>query len=299
MQNDAVEFVGMAAEAIFYGMFIILVIGTLHVLFRKGSRPARLHYPMIVASFLMWILATTHLAIDVTLIFNSLFSSSSSPSDINSSSHPMPPPPHNSLVTSQSGMSVLDHLSSSTNLAKMALFYAIMILGDAIVIFRAFVVWNPRWLVVVLPILCSVASAILACLCLWATKDPDGGRAIMKAYGAYGAAVLLLSLCANLLAVGRTSLWPILKIMIESGVLNAAYLIVYIVLMLRGSSYLPIIGNMACPIVGIIFSLIIVRAGLQQSSRARYTTNEASSLVQTTVEYEMSEGKQPRSPVGV
>ncbi|KAG5335737.1 hypothetical protein C0989_000525 [Termitomyces sp. Mn162] len=76
----------------------------------------------------------------------------------------------------------------------------------------------------------------------------------------------------------RGRLLPIARIIIESGLLNTAYLVVYITVLQvqKGKGSLPIVADMASPLVGIIFSLVIVRVGLNSAKETMYGTQLSS-----------------------
>ena len=54
----------------------------------------------------------------------------------------------------------------------------------------------------------------------------------------------------------RRSLKPIARIVVESGALNAAYLVVYTAILDRRRGAVAIMGDVAAPFVGIVFSLV-------------------------------------------
>jgi hypothetical protein len=79
----------------------------------------------------------------------------------------------------------------------------------------------------------------------------------------------------------KNSLIPIMKIVLESGAINAAYLLAYIIALKTGShakqimhgivgfdfviatqSFTDIVSNQSTPLIGIIFSIIIIRSVL-------------------------------------
>ncbi|KAK0447012.1 uncharacterized protein EV420DRAFT_1714619 [Desarmillaria tabescens] len=208
----------------------------------------------------MYSLATAQLAVDCVTIFNTFV--------------PM------GRATRQT---TLANITIPVNAAKRAIFFTMMVLGDAIVICRCWVVWAYPWYLVVLPILCSVSSAVLAYMTIWATQHRDTGAFILKTPSSYGTAILILSLAANAISTSliayriwrsesrmkaitsntskRGRLMPVVRIVIESGALNTADLITYIAVLQaqRGKGSLPIVADMASPLVGIIFSLVIVR----------------------------------------
>ncbi|KAG6812293.1 hypothetical protein H0H92_003602 [Tricholoma furcatifolium] len=267
-------------------MLCILTSGTLYVLTygRKGS-PANI--PLILTSILMYLLATAQIVIDTTSIFQAFIS-----------------------LDRAARKARLADISIPVNATKRAIFFGMMILGDAIAIYRCYIIWLKNWWLIAIPSACSLISAILAYMTIWATQHPEAGNFILSTPWTYGTAIFVLSLVANAIATslvayriwsnerefnktlgasdsgitrlasaGRSRLLPIARIVFESGLLNTAYLIVYITVLQvqKGQGSLPIVADMASPLVGLIFSLVIVRIGIKNANRTAYS-NQFSTL---------------------
>jgi len=154
--------------------------------------------------------------------------------------------------------------------------------GDVIVIYRCYVVWGHRISFVVFPAMLSLGSAVSAYQTIWATQHV--ASVTVASETDWGYAMFALSLGANSIATSliayriyisdralsnfaksrtaSSNLLPIFKIILESGVTNAAYLLTYIVLLALQSHAVEIMACISTPLVGIIFSTVIVRAGL-------------------------------------
>jgi len=173
---------------------------------------------------------------------------------------------------------------------KYTLFFMMLVLGDIIVIYRCYLVWQKNILIVILPILLSLASAILAFMAVWATTHYPKARTavfIINNASNWGTALFSLSLVANIYATSgiayriwsyerrslksqrensyvayRRSFKPIARIIVESGALNATFLIVYTAILDKRPLAISIMGDMAAPFVGVVFSLVIVRVAL-------------------------------------
>ncbi|KAK0435497.1 hypothetical protein EV421DRAFT_1835228 [Armillaria borealis] len=279
MQSDVAELAGLVIEACLYGVLTVLTIGTLYVLLRRRRREA-VNYTLLATSVLMYSLATAQIVVDCITIFNTFI-----PMD---------------RATRQA---TLANVTIPTNAAKRAILFAMMILGDAIVIYRCWVVWAHNWYFVILPILCSVSSAVLAYMTIWATQHRIAGAFILRTPWSYGTAIFILSLAANAISTsliayriwsserqlkastagtsGRGHIMPVVRIIIKSGALNTAYLIAYITVLQvqKGKGSLPIVADMGSPLVGSIFSLVIVRVGLNKMRNNTTVTTGAAPKV--------------------
>lgn len=86
-----------------------------------------------------------------------------------------------------------------------------------------------------------------------------------------------------------SSLMPVLKIVLESGALNAAYLFAYTMTIVNGTEGLETMAELvndfclscadllsnclqATPLIGIIFSIVIIRVGVNAEGEANWTT---------------------------
>ncbi|KAK0435498.1 hypothetical protein EV421DRAFT_1835237 [Armillaria borealis] len=269
IRTDVAELAGLVCEGALYGIFTALNAGTLYVLL-IGRRTQGFNYPLIVTSILLYCLATAQLTVDCCSIFGVFVGID---------------------MDRQARKATLSNGTLSINAAKRSIFFAMMILGDAIVIYRSWVVWGKKTLLVFVPDICSLASGILAYFAIWASLHPISAAniAILHKPWIFGTAIFSLSIVANIMSTtliayriwlaesqlvavgvskaGKHNALKVVRIVIESGALNTAHLVSYtIVLHLgKGKGALPIVANMASPLVGIIFSLVIVRIELNRT----------------------------------
>jgi len=226
---------------------------------------------MLIAACIMVALATAQIIVDTTNIFQAFID-----------------------LDIQQRVSFLSDVTEPVFAAKHAIYFTMMLVGDIIVIYRAFIVWGSKYWVIVIPVLCSLGSAISAYQTIWAVRHI--ASASIKAETSWGIAVFALSLTANSIATGliaykiwysehilreavgarggsssnsRSSLMPIVKLIIESGFMNAAYLLAYTIVLKSGSHGLEIMASIATPWIGIIFTGVIIRAGLAADRRTR------------------------------
>ncbi|KAG7095905.1 hypothetical protein E1B28_006592 [Marasmius oreades] len=293
MQTDVAELAGIVVEAVLYGIFTVLTIGTLYVLLRGKRGRSALNHPLIFTSVLMFVLATVQIVVDCVVIFDAFI-------EIN-------PRPVRKLKMSNIRIPIVA--------AKRALFFAMMILGDAIVIYRCWMVWGKNWLVIILSSFCCIASGTLAYMTIYATQHAGSLTDILKHPWVYGTAIFTLSIIANGIATsliafriwrnerklvlpsvstkstsglsvisGRGSLLPIARILVESGALNTAYLIAYTIVLQveEGQGSLPIVADMSTPLVGIIFSLVIVRVQIRSTQIMRPSTDGSTTAASRT-----------------
>ncbi|KAF8883519.1 hypothetical protein BD779DRAFT_1539317 [Infundibulicybe gibba] len=265
MQIDVAELAGIAAEGVLYGIFLVLDIAALYILVRRRDYHRRINKPMVVAAITMFLLSTAQFVVDTTTVFVGFIAISDRPHRL----------------------AYLNDLSEPIFAARHAIYFAMMIVGDAIVIYRCYVVWGHCWKVVLFPILCSLASAACAFQTIWAIRH-DGFDAQLElnmgfpifslSFGANAVATTLIAykICMAHQQLKKTmstapyrgSLMPTARIIIESGAINTAYLLVYTIVLHNGTNGVQILASIVTPFVGIIFTMVIIRATLVADRKA-------------------------------
>jgi hypothetical protein len=293
-QVDVAELAGIVVEGCLFGCFVVLFGMTLYTLLWK-RRKAKLNVIMVVAACVMAVLATCQIVVDTVNIFWAFIP-----------------------LNRESRIIFLSNPTEPIFAAKHAIYFTMMLVGDMIVIHRAFIVWGRSYLVIALPALCSFGSAICAYQTIWATRHI--ANISIKAETSWGIAVFSLSLAANTMGTSaiafkiwqneqkfsaaftgysprggyRKSIMPVARIVAESGVVNAAYLLVYTVILVNGTHALEIMANISTPLIGILFCTVIIRAAITAEN------NVSTSLNSRTHAMEMpSTGTNPASRTAI
>ncbi|KAJ7600508.1 hypothetical protein C8J56DRAFT_767475 [Mycena floridula] len=172
-------------------------------------------------------------------------------------------------------------LSGTTNVVRTALVLTTLILCDAMIIYRLYVVWGYNKIVIIFPIL-SLMS-LIACsvgIVYQFTKFVPGMNVFVSVAGRWirSDAVFTLSQ-VHLAAV-------VLSIFVESAALYTTWTIAFIISYeLRSNIQFPII-DIGPSIAGISFMLINLRIGLGWAQQAP-TTNASISRMQGTGRYQL------------
>ncbi|KZT57499.1 hypothetical protein CALCODRAFT_483170 [Calocera cornea HHB12733] len=159
-----------------------------------------------------------------------------------------------------------------------------MLIGDGIMIYRVYMVWGKRWIVVAFnaflwlgTIACSVRSVQLQAAYMQDQANLD----ILITEDHWTLAAIAFSLTSTTLATGMiafqiwridrtssksktTSLLPVIRIVVESGCLYLAFLCAYLVALVLESPALLFLNQIVSPITSIAFYSIIVRVGLSK-----------------------------------
>ncbi|KZO99352.1 hypothetical protein CALVIDRAFT_595962 [Calocera viscosa TUFC12733] len=248
-----------------YGFFCALFGITIHVLcFRRKQE--KINYILLVASLLIFVLTT----LDVVLQCNRLLLG---------------------LLFTPPGLSPDVYFSGAgtwTYALQLSALMTNIIVADAVLLYRVWVVWGKRW-----PFI--VVNSILWCAALGSTiriiqlevegvRNPlDFANLLMLAH--WAVVVPALSLGHTVLATGliafrlfqversvsaytRTSLFPVMRIVVESGVIYTVLMLVETVTQATSSAASLLFFQLISPAIGITFALIVCRVGLGISDSA-------------------------------
>ncbi|KZO99337.1 hypothetical protein CALVIDRAFT_561207 [Calocera viscosa TUFC12733] len=271
-----------------YGFFCALFGITIHVLcFRRNTK--RINYVLLVASILIFVLTT----LDVVLQCNRLLLG---------------------LLFTPPGLSPDDYFSGAGTWIYALQLSAIMtniLVADAVLLYRVWVVWGKRW-----PFI--VVNSILWCAALGSTiriiqlevegvQNPlDLANLLMLRH--WAVVVPALSLGHTVLATGliafrllqvqrsvsaysRTSLFPVMRIVVESGAIYTILMLVETVTQATSSTASLLFSELISPAIGITFALIVCRVGLGLSdgppmphSNGPYSSKSVNVSVKRTVD---------------
>ncbi|EJF57160.1 hypothetical protein BD309DRAFT_994349 [Dichomitus squalens] len=263
MLIDVAELSGLAAEGALYGLFLCLFCLCGYDLVRRRTRyGSQLNWPMVTAGVLLIVLATARFIVDVANVFVAFIR-------------------HDPR---SARLAYLEDVTQPLFAAKHIIFITSLFVGDSFVNYRCWVVWGKNIWVVLLPIGLSCVSTVAGYYTMWAYGNLPDQTILSEAK--WLKAFFALSLVANALATSMlafriwyvdrqrarqrgpiavdaywASLTPIIRIILESGAINAATLFAFVMTLSFGSQGLEVISEMATPLVGIIFSIVILRVG--------------------------------------
>ncbi|KAH9893335.1 hypothetical protein C8Q73DRAFT_528365 [Cubamyces lactineus] len=273
MLIDSAELAGLAAEGALYGIFLCLFCVCSYDLVERRKRlKTQLSWPMVLAGVLLILLATARFIVDCTNIFVAFI--------------------HHDPRSSR--LAYLQDVTQPLFTTKHCIFITTLLVGDSFVNYRCWVVWGKNFWVVLAPITLSLVSTASGSYTMWAYGHLPNQT--IPSESKWLTVLFSLSLVANALATsllayriwsidrqlqhvldtdigGASKLSPIVRIILESGLINAAYLFVFVITLESGSQGLEIMSEMAVPLTGIIFSIVILRVGHQSHGDSFYARN--------------------------
>jgi len=262
--------VALVLECCFFGIFTILSCGTLWIIINKSDT----RRPLVVTVCVMYILAFAQLAIDVQRAIEGFVEYA----DV----------PKGSLV-------FYGKLNDATELAKNIVYVLQTIVGDSIVVWRCYIVWGKRWPVTIVPILMLLLTAVAGFGTTYIfSKVQPGDRVFISQLYPWITTYFSLTLattviCTTLIAVRiwrgqmmmrqarlQSNLMPIMVTLVESGAIYAAALLSVIVTYATKNNAQYIVLDLLTSLIGIVFSLIIIRVGLGVSSNGSVSISRRS-----------------------
>lgn len=258
------ELAGIVVHSTMYGFYIMLFIGCIYVLcFKYRSLSGRHHSRpvnkiLLTVAFTLFVLITAHWIIQISRLFDAFIF----------------------VEHGTTPGSVYGAARSPKNVAKTALYVAQTLVGDMTMVYRLFIVWNRSWTVIILPTLTTAGllAAGVNVVVSFARQTP-GVDIFTSASGHWIITVFAMTLATNLIVtsliayriwsinrmvqgVTRTSIMPIINIILESAGLYTAFLVMTHMAYLAKAPFQFIALDASSPAIGIAFSLIIVRVGL-------------------------------------
>jgi len=260
---DKAEVVALVLECCFFGIFTPFFFVTLWVLFNRSST-GHTSRPLVLTVCFMYILAVTHLSIDVYRAVEAFVAYA----DI----------PHESLV-------FYGKLNNPTEITKTAVYALQTIVADGFLVWRCYIVWGEHWSIIVLPVIMVLGTTSSAVVVCWEFSRTKPGSVVFESVlapwitSAWSMTLGTTLFCTGLIAFKiwqsqqllkqvrmRSTLTPIMVIIIESGAVYSAAMISIIAAYASGNNSQYIIVDFLPSLIGIVFTLIIVRVALGISS---------------------------------
>ncbi|KAJ7618679.1 hypothetical protein FB45DRAFT_170306 [Roridomyces roridus] len=181
--------------------------------------------------------------------------------------------------------------------ARIALYVFLTVIVDSFAVYRAFIVWSKKWSIVVIPALVVIATAVSGIGTIIALTTAPAGDVIFNSQVVpWITSWILLTLSTNVIctiliavritsirmalrnatSLGSNSVWGALIVVIESaGIYSLTAVVLCICYLLKSNSQFTAL-DVSISIIGVTFTMIILRVGLKISSEAAHgSTNHS------------------------
>ncbi|KAI9061004.1 hypothetical protein FKP32DRAFT_1654885 [Trametes sanguinea] len=272
---DLAAVISTTLEGIFYGFSVFMFGVTLYILKQNSRRlDRRVNYRMVAVSYALLACSTAHMIIDIVRISNGLV--------FKRDTFPGGP------------VAFFSQPSETTFIAKNIVYLFQTLLGDGVLIYRCYVVWQ-SWLIVAFPIVMWFWIGIVSAIAIHASATvPQGaGTVFLTSVGQWITAFYASTLATNFLVsillaykiwvtnrrvahMSEGSLLPVVRVIADAGLLYSAALTAALACFVQKSNGQYIVLDIVTPIISITFYMVIIRVGISATSRS--TDHAASTL---------------------
>jgi len=297
---DEAVLIAFILETLGYGIYLVLFVGCIYVLFFRGkdtrSRRPPVNKVLLTATLLFFVTTTMHWSIAFSRIIDAYVTFLHAP-----------------------GGPILyfANFANFKYLFKNAVWIAEGTLSDFIMVYRAYVVWGHNPYVVALPFLFTVAAGVSGYIVTWQFSELTLGENIFTSLAGrwiitcFSLTVATNVSCFCLIAYKvwnstrvqttnsrfyGSSLMHVVIVIIESAGVWVAFSITTLVLYVAQSNAQFITLEMLSPIGGIVFALIIVRIALGAENNLPTTYGQGSSTRWTEASHVGSRPRYPQAP---
>ncbi|RDB30968.1 hypothetical protein Hypma_000128 [Hypsizygus marmoreus] len=256
-------------EAVLYGFYTCIFCVTIYVQVTTAKTTSSHGKIMFFIGTVMFFLATLHLAINLYRTVEGYVGHS---------------------ATKGGPIAFLGPLKNWHQVLKDIVYVTISILGDAVAVYRCWIIWNRNHILMVVPFLLLIASAVsgyIVVALLYHTQPTSIFNPNLVGWicSFYAVAIVQNTLTTGLMMyrlwataksaanyrVGRGHFIPIMRILMESAVLYLVFEVVILAVYVSNSNAQSIIHDSIPPIIGMTFSLITIRIAMRSRQDYRST----------------------------
>ncbi|KAJ7730352.1 hypothetical protein DFH07DRAFT_895197 [Mycena maculata] len=265
---DRASLIALILETFNFGIFTALFGTTIRIIFKRRTTNKN---PLLLPTLcLIWILSTV--IIDIVRAVDAF------------------------LDTPGGSLAYYANISNPLQAAKTAVYVTLTLTGDFFVIYRCYIVWNRRWPVVVVPILLWIATGVVGYVTTHAFLQTRQGGIFLEALEPWVTSFICMTLSTNVVSTvliayrilrtrmalhklntGNSRVYSALVIFLESAATYSAAVIVLVTVYLLNSNAQYIVLDLTAPLIGITFSMIILRLAVtstgEESSRGVTLSN--------------------------
>ncbi|KAK0462531.1 uncharacterized protein EV420DRAFT_1251086, partial [Desarmillaria tabescens] len=258
---DEAQLASLFVDSVFYGLLSDNFFSCLHGLLTtsNGNLKSRhtINYQMVAASLWMLVFSTVQVSCHLRFVLDAFIYSDGDPID------------------------TLSDMSHPVNVAQLVTFVAQTFMGDCILLYRCWVIYERRWMVVICPVILWIAETGcgIAGVCIETSLGRDSAitnPSIFPLIITLQSLTLATNVITTSLIVHR--IWTIhsavrqlvpsiknhplrnaLVVVIESAAVYTASVVVLLIVYAIGSNALYVVSDTIVQIIGITFNLIIIR----------------------------------------
>ncbi|KAG2037501.1 hypothetical protein BDR03DRAFT_999831 [Suillus americanus] len=263
---DSASIMSLVLESILYGFSLLMFIGTIWALtYKRHMRDV--NRPNTTVAVLLFALSTAHMVIDIIRTEEGLIQ-------------------YRGSEVSFAGNSRKTFVINNTIVVLQAL------LGDGVVIYRCYVVWQTIWVVILPSMLwCSVAVTGMYSIYSVSQTTSSSGHIFSQATRQWISAFSGLTIVTNLLSSGLLAyrIWKIernvansrttkitttsiLRVVMDAAILYSIALLCTLIVMVRPNNGSLVMIDVLTPIISITFYMVIIRIAMGRKNHSHILT---------------------------
>ncbi|KAG2140175.1 hypothetical protein DEU56DRAFT_735068 [Suillus clintonianus] len=263
---DTAAIMSSVLEGILYGFSVLMFIGFVWTFTDKKS-VRDVNRPIAAVAALLLVLSTAHIVIGIIHLEAGLVQYRDT--------YPGGP------------MAFFADFHRGTFVAKNAIYTLQTLLGDGVVIYRCYVVWQSVWIIILPCIMWCGVGAFGVCSVYYFSQatTSDIENFFNSEPGHWVATFLAFTLATNVLSTGLLAyrIWmierevsavcatrtkvPILRVLIDAAILYSAALCSSLMCFAFGNNGLYVMGDMSVPIVSITFYMVFIRIATNRNNQ--------------------------------
>ncbi|KAL4261811.1 hypothetical protein AB1N83_006453 [Pleurotus pulmonarius] len=264
---DKAAILALFLETLLYGIYLALCCLTFLVLVLRGENGRKQRYRLVPLCIVMMILASASLIIDFVRVMQAFVVKNGRPID---------------------AIAYYSVISHPLHLVKGVLYVTQIILGDAIVVWRCYVILDRRLLVLIPNLVVVLVNAGVGYTEVWELQKASSWTTTLRSGSPLIMSFCTLTLCINVTCtaavawriyrtrsplIKRTRLTPILLAFVESGALYASSVLAAMIAYQSTSNVQYAVLDVVTPLVGITFYLIVLQIQFHLTSNV-WNTND-------------------------
>ncbi|KAL7279004.1 hypothetical protein ACG7TL_006836 [Trametes sanguinea] len=264
---DLSAVISTTLEGILYGFSVFMFGVTMYILKVNARRlDSGVNHKMVAMSCLLLVCSTAHMIIDIVRTCRGFV--------FERDTYPGGP------------VAFFAQPSESTFVAKNAVYTVQTVLGDGILIYRCYIVWQ-SWLIIAFPLVLWVWIGVVGILCVHsAAVVPQGaGTVFLTDVGRWITAFYSSTLATNFIVtillgykiwmtnrriarMRQNSLLPVVRVIADAGILYSVTLTAALACFVQKSNGQYLVLDIVTPIISITFYMVIIRVGLAETHRS-------------------------------
>ncbi|KAI9461350.1 hypothetical protein HD554DRAFT_2292026 [Boletus coccyginus] len=263
---DDAAIMSTTLEGILYGFSLLLFIATIWTLTYDRA--------MISVAVVLLVLSTAHMVVDIVRLDEGLVKYRDT----------FPGGP----------VAFFGDVTQNTFVIKNAIYALQTLVGDGVVIYRCYVVWQSIWIIVLPAVLwCLVAATGVCALYSVSQATSDATNIFAKQTGQWITAFYATTLTINLLSSGllayriwtiersvssirvskKDTMMPVFRVLVDAAILYSVTLFTVLLCFVNANNGQYVVLDMIMPIISIAFYMVLIRVAMRRRNMEHVSTS--------------------------